>query len=88
MVAPKEYGPEYAMNEDIVLVTVNYRLGVFGFLATEDGVIPGNLGLKDQGWIRKHFIKMSQSNRVVSRFFCRNIQGDHGGLRKYFVYFN
>ena len=45
----KEYGPEYAMNEEIVLVTVNYRLGVFGFLATEDGVIPGNLGIKDQG---------------------------------------
>ena len=53
MVAPSppiEYGPEYAMNEDVVLVTVNYRLGVFGFLATEDGVIPGNLGLKDQAW--------------------------------------
>ena len=52
----KEYGPEYAMNEEIVLVTVNYRLGVFGFLATEDGVIPGNLGLKDQGWDSNHFI--------------------------------
>ena len=49
VVGPKEYGPEYAMNEEIVLVTANYRLGVFGFLATEDGVIPGNLGLKDQG---------------------------------------
>uniref|UniRef100_A0A1B6M112 Carboxylic ester hydrolase n=1 Tax=Graphocephala atropunctata TaxID=36148 RepID=A0A1B6M112_9HEMI len=33
---------------DIVFVTVNYRLGPFGFLSTEDEVIPGNNGLKDQ----------------------------------------
>ena len=31
------YGPQKAMREDIVLVTVNYRIGVFGFLASEKG---------------------------------------------------
>lgn len=25
-----------------------YRLGILGFLSTEDEVLPGNLGMKDQ----------------------------------------
>ncbi|XP_037826865.1 venom carboxylesterase-6-like [Lucilia sericata] len=42
-------GPEYIMDrQDVILVTVSYRLGPFGFLATSDAKIPGNLGLKDQ----------------------------------------
>ncbi|XP_065347264.1 esterase E4-like [Cloeon dipterum] len=42
------YGPDYLMDQDIVLVTPNYRLGVFGFLSTEDKTCPGNFGMKDQ----------------------------------------
>jgi len=26
------YGPEYLMDQDVVLVTINYRLGPLGFL--------------------------------------------------------
>ncbi|KAK0426473.1 hypothetical protein QR680_009730 [Steinernema hermaphroditum] len=36
------------VNEGIVFVTINYRLGPFGFLTTADDVLPGNLGLWDQ----------------------------------------
>lgn len=50
------HGPEYLMDRDIVLVTIQYRLGAFGFMALETPDIPGNQGLKDQNlalkWIQ------------------------------------
>ncbi|CAG7821833.1 unnamed protein product, partial [Allacma fusca] len=42
------YRPDYFMDEDVVYVNPNYRLGIFGFLNTGDTVIRGNMGLKDQ----------------------------------------
>ncbi|KAJ4445588.1 hypothetical protein ANN_12269 [Periplaneta americana] len=42
------YGPQYLMDQDIVLVTTNYRLAALGFLSTGDDVLPGNYGMKDQ----------------------------------------
>ncbi|XP_059139065.1 cholinesterase 1-like [Physella acuta] len=43
---------------NIIVVTINYRLGAFGFLSTDDDVIPGNLGLWDQHeaikWVSEH----------------------------------
>lgn len=40
-------GPEYLLDQDVVLVTINYRLGSLGFLSIGKEV-PGNNGLKDQ----------------------------------------
>jgi len=52
------YGPGYFLDRDIVLVTINYRLGVFGFLSTGDAKAPGNYGLLDQTlalkWVQEH----------------------------------
>ncbi|KAF2896323.1 hypothetical protein ILUMI_09830, partial [Ignelater luminosus] len=42
------YRPNIILDKDVVLVTLNYRLGPLGFLSTEDNVLPGNNGLKDQ----------------------------------------
>ncbi|XP_044266039.1 juvenile hormone esterase-like isoform X1 [Tribolium madens] len=54
------YGPEYLITEDVVIVSVNYRLGVFGFLSLENPAleVPGNAGLKDMvlalKWVQKN----------------------------------
>ncbi|CAG9857131.1 unnamed protein product [Phyllotreta striolata] len=49
-------GPHYWMEHGVVVITLNYRLGPFGFLSTGDTVLPGNYGLKDQlmalKWVR------------------------------------
>ena len=43
------YGADYVMDHpDVILVTVQYRLNAFGFMSTEDEVLPGNYGLLDQ----------------------------------------
>ncbi|KAF6209659.1 hypothetical protein GE061_015408 [Apolygus lucorum] len=51
-------GPSFLLDRDVVLVTINYRLGLLGFLSFEDSVVPGNFGLKDQvlalQWVNKH----------------------------------
>ncbi len=40
-------GERFAANGDVVVVSINYRLGALGFLCLP-GVSPGNLGLRDQ----------------------------------------
>lgn len=51
-------GPQYYMDQDIVLVTFNYRLGALGFLATGEKDAPGNNGFKDQvevlKWVKQN----------------------------------
>ncbi|XP_060525641.1 juvenile hormone esterase-like [Cylas formicarius] len=42
------YGPDYLLEEEVIVVTINYRLGPLGFVSTGDDVILGNFGLKDQ----------------------------------------
>uniref|UniRef100_A0A1A9WQZ2 Carboxylic ester hydrolase n=1 Tax=Glossina brevipalpis TaxID=37001 RepID=A0A1A9WQZ2_9MUSC len=54
---PNVNGPEYLMDTGkVLLVTINYRLGVFGFLSTGDEHMPGNFGLKDQ-LLALHWVK-------------------------------
>ncbi len=41
---------QYIFEKQVVLVTLNYRLGVMGFLSLGTQAAPGNLGLWDQVW--------------------------------------
>lgn len=52
------YGGQYLVKQDIVVITVNYRLGPYGFFCLDDPSVPGNQGLKDQitalRWIKQN----------------------------------
>lgn len=71
------YGPEYLMEEDLVLVTFNYRLAFFGFTSIGSDEAIGNAGFKDQAlvlkWVHDHI-----------RYFggdpnCVTLMGDSAG---------
>jgi len=52
-----EFGGNRIMREDIVVVTVEYRVGLLGFLSDETKALPGNLGMVDVqlalGWVQQ-----------------------------------
>ena len=54
----QEYGPQKFMDNQVVLVTLNYRLGIFGFLNLGNDEVPGNAGFKDQNlalkWVNEN----------------------------------
>lgn len=58
--SPVFYNPQYLISHNVIVVTVNYRLNVYGFLNLGIKEAPGNAGLKDiraaLRWI-KHNIK-------------------------------
>ncbi|KAK3919038.1 Esterase FE4 [Frankliniella fusca] len=67
---PAVYGPDYLVERDMVVVTFNYRLGVFGFLSTNTSHAPGNVGLMDQTmalrWVRDNIRQFGgDPNRVT-----------------------
>ncbi|CAD0205344.1 unnamed protein product [Chrysodeixis includens] len=53
-----EYGGQYLVKHDIIVITVNYRLGPYGFFCLNEPSVPGNQGMKDQiaalRWIKDH----------------------------------
>lgn len=55
------YAPDFILDRNVVFVSINYRLGVFGFLSTGDLNCPGNWGLKDQ-ILALHWIKRNIRN--------------------------
>lgn len=50
--------PKLLLKEGVILAAIHYRVGLFGFLSTENSIIPGNAGLKDQiialQWIKSN----------------------------------
>ncbi|XP_060666315.1 glutactin [Drosophila nasuta] len=43
----EEAQPDYVLEHDVVLVSVNYRLAPFGFLSALEKALPGNVALSD-----------------------------------------
>ncbi|XP_035711816.1 esterase E4 [Folsomia candida] len=53
-----EIGAAYLLNkQNVILVTINYRLGVLGFFTTGDDEASGNWGMKDQALAIKWVVK-------------------------------
>ncbi|XP_028161385.1 cholinesterase-like [Ostrinia furnacalis] len=42
------YGAKFLVKQDVIVVTINYRLGPYGFMCLDIPEVPGNQGLKDQ----------------------------------------
>ncbi|PSN39538.1 Venom carboxylesterase-6 [Blattella germanica] len=72
-------GPTYLMNEDLIVVTTNYRLGVLGFFSTGDDFSPGNYGMKDQvaamRWVRDNIAEFGGDPDKVT------LQGESAGSK-------
>ncbi|XP_043475410.1 esterase FE4-like [Leptopilina heterotoma] len=62
----------YLLDKNIILITVNYRLGIFGFFTLGDYNSPGNFGLKDQvlalKWVQENIRAFGGDPRKVTLF--------------------
>ncbi|XP_025987483.2 para-nitrobenzyl esterase [Solenopsis invicta] len=66
------YGPDYIVRNDVILVTLNYRLGALGFLNLYDKVVTGNQGIKDVilalQWVQKNISQFGGDPKNVTIF--------------------
>lgn len=68
---PSQLDPQNFMNTgDVIFVTIAYRLGALGFLATGDESSPGNYGLKDQTmalqWVKDNVLSFGGNPDMVT----------------------
>ncbi|XP_055857309.1 esterase FE4-like [Episyrphus balteatus] len=65
-----DVGPDFLMDQDIVLVSINYRLGALGFLSTKTAEAPGNYGFLDQvmalEWVQNHISSFGGNPQSVT----------------------
>ncbi|KAF9034290.1 Alpha/Beta hydrolase protein [Panaeolus papilionaceus] len=65
-------GGNLVTRSDVVVVTINYRLGSLGFLALNDGVTNGNFGIADQitalQWVHSHIASFGGDPSRVTIF--------------------
>uniref|UniRef100_A0A1B0EUA7 Putative fatty acyl-coa hydrolase medium chain-like protein n=1 Tax=Lutzomyia longipalpis TaxID=7200 RepID=A0A1B0EUA7_LUTLO len=62
---------QLVLKQKVIVVSIAYRLGIFGFLTTADGEAPGNFGLMDQSaallWVKAEYLSSSVAMRPPSQ---------------------
>lgn len=68
----KLYGPDFLLDQEVILVTGNYRLAALGFLTTNTEEFSGNYGMKDQvmilKWIKDNIAQFGGDPNSVTIF--------------------
>lgn len=68
----RAYGPSYLLDKDVILVTANYRLGIFGFFTLGHTEAPGNLAMWDQHaslkWVQTNIASFGGNPDMVTIF--------------------
>ena len=66
------YGPNALLDKDVILVTVNYRVNLFGFFTLGTEEVPGNQGFWDQyealRWVNKNIEAFGGDSSKVTIF--------------------
>ncbi|CAH0712871.1 unnamed protein product, partial [Brenthis ino] len=71
------YSPDFYIRHDTILVTINYRLNILGFLCLDTPEVPGNAGLKDivmaLKWVKKNIVYFNGDDNNIT------VQGESAG---------
>lgn len=63
-------GPDFLVEQNIIVVTFNYRLSVFGFLSLKTPLYSGNMALKDQQlalkWIHTNIVRFGGDDTRIT----------------------
>ncbi|CAG4936504.1 unnamed protein product [Colias eurytheme] len=55
------YSPDLIIQHDVILVTINYRLELLGYISLDIPEVPGNAGMRDQvmalRWVKENIMK-------------------------------
>ncbi|XP_052738801.1 juvenile hormone esterase isoform X2 [Bicyclus anynana] len=66
------YRPDYFLKHNVILVTINYRLNILGFLCLDIPEVPGNAGLKDTvmalKWVKKNIKHFNGDDCNITAF--------------------
>lgn len=66
------HGPDYLIEKNVVVVSINYRLGILGFLSLDRRDAPGNMGLMDQvqalKWVQDNIADFGGNPNNVTLF--------------------
>ncbi|CAH2083283.1 unnamed protein product [Euphydryas editha] len=82
------FGPKYLVRHGVILITLNYRLGPYGFMCLDTPDVPGNQGLKDQQlglrWIKDNIAEFGGDVNKIT------IMGQSAGAAsvEYQIYFS